>query len=72
MHDDDLRTFLMMKETWYPQTFNSIDWHVSELSIRRLSKNRQMNDVKRCHNYWHTGSRHKTFYGVDRLCCLCQ
>jgi hypothetical protein len=62
MHDDDLRIFLMTKETWSPQAFDSIDWHASELAIRRLSKNRQMNVVKLCHNYWHTESRHQTFY----------
>jgi hypothetical protein len=72
MHDDDLRTFLMTKETWSPQTFNSIDWHASKLALRRLSKNHQMNVVKLCHNYWHTVSRHQTFYGGDRPCCLCQ
>jgi hypothetical protein len=31
-----------------------------------------MNIVKLCHNYWHTGSRHQTFYGGERPCCLCQ
>jgi hypothetical protein len=72
MHDNDLRTFLMMKETWSQQTFDSIDWHASELALRRLSKNRQMNDVKLCHNYWHTGSRRQTFYRGDHPCCLCR
>jgi hypothetical protein len=62
----------MMKENWSPQTFNSIDWHASELALRRLSKNHQMNVVKLCHNCWHTRSRHQTFYGGDHPCCLCQ
>jgi hypothetical protein len=35
MHDDDLHTFLMMKETWSPQTFDCIDWHDIELALRR-------------------------------------
>jgi hypothetical protein len=72
MNDDDIRTFLMTKETWSLQTFDSIDWHASELALRCVSKNRQMNVVKLCHNHWHTGSRHKTLYGGDRPCCLCQ
>jgi hypothetical protein len=40
--------------------------------MRWLSKNLQMNVVKLCHNYWHTGSRHVKFYGGDRPCCFCQ
>jgi predicted SnoaL-like aldol condensation-catalyzing enzyme len=66
MHDDDLRTFLVTKETWSPQTFDSIDWYAIDLALRRLSKNHQMKVVKFCHNYWYTGSLHQTFYGGDR------
>jgi hypothetical protein len=72
MHDDDLRAFLMTKETWSPQTYDYIDWHASELALRCLSKNHQMNIIKLCHNYWHTGSHHQTFYGGNSPCCLCQ
>jgi hypothetical protein len=72
MHDDDIRTFSTMKETWYPQTFNSIDWYASELALGCLSKNHQKNVVKIYHNYWYTGSHHHTFYGGDRPCCLFQ
>jgi hypothetical protein len=50
MHDDDLRSFLMQKESWSPQTFDAIDWNASEFALRRLSNNRQMNIVKLCHN----------------------
>jgi hypothetical protein len=62
----------MQKESWSPQNFDTIDWNASERALRQLSKNRQMNVVKPCHNYWHTGSRHVKFYGGDRPCCLCQ
>jgi hypothetical protein len=72
MHDDNLRSFLMQKESWSTQTFDAINWNASERALRRLSKNRQMNVVKLCHNYWHYGSRHVKFYGGDRPCCLCQ
>jgi hypothetical protein len=72
IHDYDLRTFLVTKATWSLQTFDSIDWRASKLAIRRLSKNCQMNAVKICHNYWHTGYRHQTFYGGDHPCCICQ
>jgi hypothetical protein len=72
MHVNYLHTFLMKKETWSPQAFDYIDWHASELALRRLLKNRQMNVIKLCHNYWHKGYHHHTFYGGDRPCCLCQ
>jgi hypothetical protein len=72
MHDGNLRSFLMQKESWSPQTFDNIDWNASERALRRLSKNRQINVVKLCHNYWHTGSIHVKFYVGDRPCCFCQ
>jgi hypothetical protein len=49
IHDDDLHTFRMTKETWYTHTFNSIDLHASALALRRLSKNRQMNTLTGTH-----------------------
>jgi hypothetical protein len=70
MHDGNLRSFLMQKESWSPQTFNTIDWDASERALRRLSKDQQMNVAKLWHNYWHTGSRHVKFYVGDR--CFCQ
>jgi hypothetical protein len=72
MHDDNIRSFLIQKESWSSQTFDAIDWHSSERALRRMSKNRQMNVVKLFHNYWHTGSRHVRFYGGERPCCFCQ
>jgi hypothetical protein len=63
MHDDNMRSFLMQKESWSIQTFDAIDWNSSERALRQLSKNRQMNVVKLRHNYWHTGSIHVRFYG---------
>jgi hypothetical protein len=72
IHDDDLYDFLLKKETWIPRIFNSVDWCTSELALRRLSKNRQMNVIKLCHKYWHTGSHQQIFYGGERPCCLCQ
>jgi hypothetical protein len=72
MHDDDLHAFLIQKDSWSTQTLDSIKWNASERALRRLSKNRQMDVVKLCHNYWHTGSRHVKFYEGDRPCCLFQ
>jgi hypothetical protein len=72
MHDDNMRSFLMQKESWSSQIFDAINWNSSERALRRLSKNRQMNVIKLCHNYWHTGSRHIRFYGGERPCCFCQ
>jgi hypothetical protein len=63
MHDDNLRSFLMQKESWSSQIFDTIDWNSSKRALRRISKNQQMNVVKLCHNYRHTGSIHVRFYG---------
>jgi hypothetical protein len=72
MHDDNIRSFLIQKESWSSQIFDAINWHSNEWALRRLSKNRQMNVVKLRHNYWHTGSRHVRFYGEKRPCCFFQ
>jgi hypothetical protein len=69
MHDGNLHSFLMQKESWYPQTFDTINWKASKRALRWLSKNHQMNVVKLFHNYWHTGSRHVQIYGGDLPCC---
>jgi hypothetical protein len=45
MHDDNMRSFLMEKDSWSSQTFDAIDWHSGERALRRLSKKRQMNVV---------------------------
>jgi hypothetical protein len=50
MHDDDLHTLLLTKDTCSPYIFDSIDCHASELALRRLSHNCQMNVIKLCHN----------------------
>jgi hypothetical protein len=50
MHEDNMRSFLMQKESCSSQIFNDIDWNSSERVLRRLSKNRQTNVVKLCHN----------------------
>jgi hypothetical protein len=39
MHEGNLHSLLMQKESWYPQTFEAIDWNASERDLRRLSKN---------------------------------
>jgi hypothetical protein len=72
MNDDNLRSFLMQKESWSIHIFDAIDWNSSERALRRLSKNRQMKVVNLCHTYWHTGSRHVRFYGGERPCCFYQ
>jgi hypothetical protein len=72
MQDDNIRSFLIQKESWSSQIFNAIDWLSSEQALRQLSKNRQMSVVKLCHNYWHTGSRHVRFEGGELTCCFFQ
>jgi hypothetical protein len=34
MCDDDLCAFIMMNETWSKRTFESINWHASEVASR--------------------------------------
>jgi hypothetical protein len=46
MHDNNMRSFLMQKESWSSQTFDAIDWHSSERALRRLSKNRHQRTGK--------------------------
>jgi hypothetical protein len=72
IHDDNMLSFLIQKESWSIQIIDAIDWHSSEQALRRLSKNLQMHVVKLCHNYWHMVSRHIRFYGGERPCCFCQ
>jgi hypothetical protein len=72
MHDDNIRSLLIHKESLSSQTFDAIKWHSSERALRRLTKNQQMNVVKLCHNYWHTSSRNVRFYGGEIPCCFCQ
>jgi hypothetical protein len=50
MYDNNMCSLLMQKESWSSQTFDAIGWHSSKRALRRLSKNRQMNVVKLCHN----------------------
>jgi hypothetical protein len=72
MHDNNLRYFLMQKESWSTQIFDAIDWNAIKRALRRLSKNRHMNVLKPCHNYSHTGSIHVRFYGGESPCCFCK
>jgi hypothetical protein len=72
MHDDNLCSFLIQKESWSPQTFDTINWNASERALRRLSKNWQVNVVRLFQNYWYTSSRHVKFYGGDSPCCFYQ
>jgi hypothetical protein len=39
MHDNNMRSFLIQKESWSSQIFDDINWHSSERDLRRLSKN---------------------------------
>jgi hypothetical protein len=69
--DGDLRSYLMDKEHWNVQNFESIDWTSYSTMFKRLSKGRQTAVAKATHNLWHTGTRHKTYYGGDKPCCIC-
>jgi hypothetical protein len=66
IHDDDLRVFLIQKKPGCHR-HSTLLTDMLKMAIRLLSKNRQMNVVKLCHNYWHTGSLCQTFYGGDLM-----
>jgi hypothetical protein len=60
--DADLHAYLEKKDLW-SAVFESIDWTNYRSAFKRLSKGRQTAVVKSTHNLWHTGTRHKQYFG---------
>jgi hypothetical protein len=69
--DGDLRSFLLEKQHWNSQHFESIDWKKYSTAYKRLSKGRKTAVAQATHNLWHTGTRHQQYYGGSKLCCMC-
>jgi hypothetical protein len=69
--DGELRSYLMEKEHWNAQHFESIDWTNYSTAFKRLYKGWQTAVAKGTHNLWHTGTRHQQYYGSVKSCCMC-
>jgi hypothetical protein len=69
--DGYLQTYLMEKEQWTTHSFNNICWKRNETALKRLSKAKQAQTAKMCHNLRHTGARHEQWYGEAKPCCMC-
>jgi hypothetical protein len=61
--DVNLRDYLEKKELWNAQHFAIIDWTNYSSALKRLSKGQKTAVVKATHNLWHTGTRHKHYFG---------
>jgi hypothetical protein len=69
--DGYLRSYLMDKEHWNSQHFESIDWIHYSSAFKRSSKGRQTAVSKATHNLWHTETRHQKYYGGAKPFCMC-
>jgi hypothetical protein len=67
--DGDMQTYLIEKENWSLQIFDSINWRSYGTAFKRIPRSRQTAVAKACHNLWHTGEKHKQYYGGH--CCMC-
>jgi hypothetical protein len=69
--DGDMQIYLMDKENWSRRDFDSVNWRVYGTSFKRLPRSRQTAVAKACNNLWHTGEKHKQYYGGQKPCCMC-
>jgi hypothetical protein len=69
--DGDLQEYLMEKEQWTKQSFQNICWKRHETALKRISKARQAQAAKMCHNLRYNGDRHAQWYGEVKPCCMC-
>jgi uncharacterized protein YozE (UPF0346 family) len=53
--DGDMEIYLMDKDNWYRQDFDSIKWRGYGTAFKRIPRSRQTAVAKACHNLWHTG-----------------
>jgi ribonuclease HI len=69
--DGDLQEYLMEKEQWTTHSFQNICWKRHETALKRISKARQAQTAKMCHNKRYTGARHAQWYGEGKICYMC-
>jgi hypothetical protein len=61
----------MEKEQWTTHAFQNICWKRHETALNRISKARQAQTAKMCHNLRYTGPQHAQWYGEAKHCCMC-
>jgi hypothetical protein len=61
----------MEKEQCTMHSFRNICWKTQETDFKRISKARQTQTAKMCHNLRYTGTRHAQWYGEVKPCCMC-
>jgi hypothetical protein len=66
--DGDLRSYLMEKEHWNAQHFESMDWTNYSTVFKRLFKGQKIIVEKSTHDLWHTGTKHQQYYGGAKTC----
>jgi ribonuclease HI len=69
--DGDLQEYLMEKEEWKTHSFHDICWRRNETALKQISKARQAQTAKMCHNLRYIGARHVQGYGEAKHCCMC-
>jgi hypothetical protein len=69
--DGYMQTYLMEKDNWSRQILDSINWRSNGTAFKRLPRSRQTAVAKACHNLWHSGKKHKQYYGGQKPCCMC-
>jgi hypothetical protein len=61
--DGEMQEYLMAKENWARQVFDSINWRSYGTAFKHLPCSRQTDVAKACHNLWHTGGGHNQYNG---------
>jgi hypothetical protein len=69
--DGDIQEYLMTKDNWTRQAFDSKNWSSSGTAFKRIPRSRKTALTKACHNMWHTGEKHTQYYGGPKPCCMC-
>jgi hypothetical protein len=69
--DGYLQEYLMEKEQWTTHSFQNICWKRQETALKQISKARQAQTEKMCHDLRYTGARHAQWYGEVKPSCMC-
>jgi hypothetical protein len=65
--DEYMQKYLMDKENWTRQVFNSINWRSYGTAFKCLPRSRKTAAAKACHNLWHTGGNTNNIMAVRSL-----
>jgi hypothetical protein len=70
LSDRTLKDYIIDKAKWTQYTFDSAAWWDLQITLKTLSKNRQVNISKACFNLRHTGYKNMRYYGGTKSCCM--